>query len=193
LPLDELKSLYESHNRDSLYFNEETAFCATLSAGGTIETCRAVLDGKVKNAIAIVRPPGHHAEPEKSMGFCIFNNVAVAVKSIQAEYASIKRVLILDWYYIFLEQQISNRSAGMYTMAMELSVLSRRIRTSYTCLYIAMTRAIFILEGRMVATQAVEAARALAGKGAPALLAISLTQLYKICQYSLERRGLRRL
>ncbi|KAI5819059.1 histone deacetylase Clr3 [Pyronema omphalodes] len=84
---------------DSVYFNAESFFCSRLSCGGAIETCDAVLSGEVKNAIAVIRPPGHHAEPDKAMGFCLFNNVCVATKVMQAKYPEkCKRVLILDWF-----------------------------------------------------------------------------------------------
>lgn len=75
-----------------------TTRAALLSCGGVIEACMAVAspESPIKKAIAIVRPPGHHAEPEEHMGFCFFNNVAVAARSIQ-ETTAIKRVLILDW------------------------------------------------------------------------------------------------
>jgi len=83
----------------SLYFNNESYMCALLSCGGAIETCSAVMDRVVKNAIAVIRPPGHHAEPCRAMGFCLFNNVAVATKIMQRRYGDgCKRILILDWY-----------------------------------------------------------------------------------------------
>ncbi|BFZ55609.1 Histone deacetylase hda1 [Savitreella phatthalungensis] len=82
---------------DSVYFNNESAYCARLAAGGTIETIKAVCEGRVKNAFAIVRPPGHHCEPDVASGFCLFNNVAVAVKTTMKNDPSIKKVLILDW------------------------------------------------------------------------------------------------
>lgn len=57
------------------------SFADALSAAGGVMTCaRSVLNGEAKNAFAIVRPPGHHAEPDRAMGFCIFNNVAVAAR-----------------------------------------------------------------------------------------------------------------
>lgn len=85
--------LYEHH---SLYINNHTALAARLSCGGVTNACRAVVAAKVRNAIAIVRPPGHHAEPDQSMGFCMFNNVAVAARVVQQEIG-VKRVMILDW------------------------------------------------------------------------------------------------
>lgn len=69
---------------------------ARLAVGGLLTCVDAVMDGKVKNAFAFVRPPGHHAEKARAMGFCIFNNVAIA-----AEYAirqkNCRRVLIMDY------------------------------------------------------------------------------------------------
>lgn len=82
---------------DSVYFNNESAYCARLACGGAIETCAAVVEGKVKNAIAVIRPPGHHAEPDMASGFCLFNNVAVATRVTMRNNPEIKRVLILDW------------------------------------------------------------------------------------------------
>ncbi len=83
---------------DSIYLNGVTFHCAKLSAGGAIETCRAVTSGTVKNAIAIIRPPGHHAESSRPMGFCIFDNVSIAAKICQQDFPAIcQKVLILDW------------------------------------------------------------------------------------------------
>ncbi|KAJ5104326.1 histone deacetylase Hda1 [Penicillium alfredii] len=84
------------HNRDSIYFNKLTFASSLLSAGGAIETCKAVAQRKVKNAIAVVRPPGHHAEYNKTMGFCLFNNVSVAARVCQKE-PNCRKIMILDW------------------------------------------------------------------------------------------------
>ncbi len=69
---------------------------AALAAGGTIAAVDAVLDGQVDNAYALVRPPGHHALPDLGMGFCIFANVAVAVRHAQAA-RGLGRVAVVDW------------------------------------------------------------------------------------------------
>lgn len=95
LGLKELQAL--SRDGDSVYFNAESFFCSRLSCGGAIETCDAVMAGTVKNAIAVIRPPGHHAEPHKAMGFCLFNNVCVAAKAMRRKYPACTKVLILDW------------------------------------------------------------------------------------------------
>jgi acetoin utilization deacetylase AcuC-like enzyme len=68
---------------------------ALEAAGATIECARAVLAGATPSAFAIVRPPGHHAEPDRPMGFCLFNNLAVAVRDALAHGTS--RVLIVDF------------------------------------------------------------------------------------------------
>ncbi|OJJ43996.1 hypothetical protein ASPZODRAFT_18771 [Penicilliopsis zonata CBS 506.65] len=84
--------------RDSIYFNKLTFTASLLSVGGAIETCLAVATRKVKNAIAVIRPPGHHAEHDQAMGFCLFNNVSVAARVCQRQLGeSCRKILILDW------------------------------------------------------------------------------------------------
>lgn len=68
---------------------------ALLAAGGAIQCVRAVLNGDTDNAFAIVRPPGHHAEPHRAMGFCIFNNIAVAAQEALA--SGVERVMVVDY------------------------------------------------------------------------------------------------
>jgi len=80
----------------SLYVCRETPIAARFSCGGVLEAGRAIARGEVKKAFAIVRPPGHHAEPPGPMGFCFFNNVAVTAKVLQ-KTTQFKRILILDW------------------------------------------------------------------------------------------------
>ena len=69
---------------------------ALYASGALLTAIDLVMDKKADNAFCLVRPPGHHATPTKAMGFCLFNNVAIAAKYIQSEY-SLDRIAIIDW------------------------------------------------------------------------------------------------
>jgi acetoin utilization deacetylase AcuC-like enzyme len=69
---------------------------ACLAAGGAIRAVDAVLDGEAETAFALVRPPGHHAPPDRPMGFCLFNNIAIAARHALTR-PGIERVLIVDF------------------------------------------------------------------------------------------------
>jgi acetoin utilization deacetylase AcuC-like enzyme len=69
---------------------------ALLAAGAVADLVRLVLNGRATNAMALVRPPGHHATNTRGMGFCLFNNVAVGAQAALDEYG-LQRVLIADW------------------------------------------------------------------------------------------------
>jgi acetoin utilization deacetylase AcuC-like enzyme len=68
---------------------------ALAAAGACVSAVDAVLAGKQTNALCLVRPPGHHATPTRSMGFCLFNNVALAAR--HALDRGLNRVLVIDW------------------------------------------------------------------------------------------------
>jgi acetoin utilization deacetylase AcuC-like enzyme len=67
-----------------------------LAAGATLAAVDEVLAGSASNAFCVVRPPGHHATPDKGMGFCIFNNIAIAARYAQKKH-DIGKILIVDW------------------------------------------------------------------------------------------------
>jgi acetoin utilization deacetylase AcuC-like enzyme len=66
------------------------------SAGCGVDAVDLVLTGRARNALALCRPPGHHATADRSMGFCLFNNIAIATRHAQAVHG-VERVLIVDW------------------------------------------------------------------------------------------------
>ncbi len=69
---------------------------ARLAVGGTLQAAHEVCTGRLANALALVRPPGHHAEAARAMGFCLFNNVAVCAQFARQALGT-RRVLIVDW------------------------------------------------------------------------------------------------
>jgi len=69
---------------------------ALLSAGGLLELIKTVMEGNLDNGFALVRPPGHHAERDRAMGFCLFNNVAIGAQYALQNF-SLQRILIVDW------------------------------------------------------------------------------------------------
>ena len=70
---------------------------AKHAAGAPCQAIDLIMKGEVRNAFVPVRPPGHHATAERAMGFCLFNNVAVAARYAQQHYPEIERVAIIDW------------------------------------------------------------------------------------------------
>ncbi len=68
---------------------------ARAAAGGCVALVEAIADGRLANGIALVRPPGHHAERDRAMGFCLYNNAVVAAAALRAR--GLSRVAIVDW------------------------------------------------------------------------------------------------
>ena len=82
---------------DSDTYMQPGSYDAALDAvGGCVNLVEAVLAGRVRNGMALVRPPGHHAGPQQAEGFCLFNNIAVAARVAQREW-QLDRILIVDF------------------------------------------------------------------------------------------------
>uniref|UniRef100_A0A914NRA8 histone deacetylase n=1 Tax=Meloidogyne incognita TaxID=6306 RepID=A0A914NRA8_MELIC len=87
---------------DTNFNDASTQTAAKMAVGALIELCCQVMEGKLKNGFACIRPPGHHAEKEQAMGFCFFNNVAIAARYLQQRFSngpslSPPRIAIVDW------------------------------------------------------------------------------------------------
>ncbi|NWU43552.1 HDA10 deacetylase, partial [Hylia prasina] len=91
---EELKRV--SENYDAFFFHPSTYRCARLAVGATLQLVDAVMSGKVRNGMALVRPPGHHSQRNAANGFCLFNNVAIAAEYAKLKYG-LQRILIVDW------------------------------------------------------------------------------------------------
>jgi acetoin utilization deacetylase AcuC-like enzyme len=78
------------------YVGPHSYAAALRAAGGLLQAVQAVLQGEANNAFALVRPPGHHAVASRAMGFCLFNNVAIATRYALREFG-LERVLIVDF------------------------------------------------------------------------------------------------
>ena len=76
--------------------SEKSYEVAQEAVGGVLQAVDAVVEGRAANVFCVVRPPGHHATPDRGMGFCIFNNIAIAARYAQQRH-NLDRVLIADW------------------------------------------------------------------------------------------------
>jgi acetoin utilization deacetylase AcuC-like enzyme len=91
-----------SATREGFAFDADTPTCArshdtaVLAAGGVVTLVDAIMAGDVNNGFAFVRPPGHHAEPDRAMGFCLFNNVAIGARVLRERHG-VSRVAIVDF------------------------------------------------------------------------------------------------
>ncbi|XP_077580078.1 histone deacetylase 7 [Stigmatopora nigra] len=83
-------------DNDTIWNESHTSTASRMAAGSVVELAVRVAKGELKNGFAVVRPPGHHADPSNPMGFCYFNSVAVAAKQLQQKL-SVSKILIVDW------------------------------------------------------------------------------------------------
>ncbi len=97
-----LEMIAKTEGKPYVSLDPDTSTCsksyrtALLAAGGLCEAIKKVVQGEIDNAFALVRPPGHHAEKNRAMGFCIFNNIAIGARYAQKKLG-IEKVLIVDW------------------------------------------------------------------------------------------------
>ncbi len=84
------------HMDPDTYVSPRSYEAAVMAAGGLIQAVNQVMQGELRNGFALIRPPGHHATATRAMGFCLFNNIAVAARSA-LEHEGVERVLIVDF------------------------------------------------------------------------------------------------
>uniref|UniRef100_A0A3Q2XUN6 Histone deacetylase 10 n=1 Tax=Hippocampus comes TaxID=109280 RepID=A0A3Q2XUN6_HIPCM len=94
MSLDDLREFTLQYG--AVYFHPNSYHCATLAVGAALQLVDGVMTGRVRNGMALVRPPGHHSMRRAASGFCVFNNVAIAAKYAQQKYG-VQRVLVVDW------------------------------------------------------------------------------------------------
>uniref|UniRef100_A0A671KZ44 Histone deacetylase n=1 Tax=Sinocyclocheilus anshuiensis TaxID=1608454 RepID=A0A671KZ44_9TELE len=88
--------VFRQVDNDTIWNEMHTSTASRLAAGSVTELAFRVAKGELKNGFAVVRPPGHHADPSNPMGFCFFNSVAIAAKQLQQKLSASK-ILIVDW------------------------------------------------------------------------------------------------
>ncbi|KPK30087.1 MAG: histone deacetylase [Nitrospira bacterium SG8_3] len=99
---DYVERLASTEGKEYTYLDPDTQTsqgsyeAALLAAGGLCEATSMVHSGELDNAFALVRPPGHHAERAQAMGFCLFNNAAIAARYAQ-EHLKLDRIIVVDW------------------------------------------------------------------------------------------------
>ena len=94
--LDEAEDLGGGWLDPDTYLVPGSMTAARLAAGATVQAARAIATGEASIAFAVVRPPGHHAAAARGTGFCLLNNIAVAVAALRAD-GSATRIAIVDW------------------------------------------------------------------------------------------------
>ena len=90
------------------YVSPRSFEAALMAAGGVVQAVESMLDGEIANGFALVRPPGHHAKAGRAMGFCLFNNVAIAARAALAR-EDVERVFIADF-----DVHHGNGTAGIF-------------------------------------------------------------------------------
>lgn len=90
----ELRVLAETY--DSVYLHPNSYSCACLATGSVLRLVDALMGAEIRNGMAVIRPPGHHAQHNLMDGYCMFNHLAVAARYAQKKHR-IQRVLIVDW------------------------------------------------------------------------------------------------
>lgn len=97
-----IQSIKSTSGKDRVHLDPDTSTsarsweAACLAAGGVLKALDLIMEGQIRNGFALVRPPGHHAESSRAMGFCLFNNIAIGAAHLANKHG-LERVLVVDW------------------------------------------------------------------------------------------------
>jgi len=97
-----IQSIKSTSGKDRVHLDPDTSTsarsweAACLAAGGVLKAVDLIMGGSIQNGFALVRPPGHHAEASRAMGFCLFNNIAIGAAYLAKKHG-LKRILVVDW------------------------------------------------------------------------------------------------
>ena len=97
-----INSIRETAGKESVILDPDTSTSARsnevalLAAGGVLNAIDLIMEKRIQNVFALIRPPGHHAESSHAMGFCLFNNIAIGAEYLLKKHR-LQRVLIIDW------------------------------------------------------------------------------------------------
>eukprot|EP00736_Rhodelphis_marinus_P010463 Rmarinus@m.24344 len=94
--LSTVQDIQRMYSFGSVFMNEHSVSSAKLAVGGSVDLAKGIMNGSFRNGVAIVRPPGHHAERSGAMGFCIYNTAAI-VAHVASRRLGAARVVVLDW------------------------------------------------------------------------------------------------
>ncbi len=100
--LSYIQSIKSTSGKDRIHLDPDTSTsarsweAACLAAGGVLKAVDLIMGGNIQNGFALVRPPGHHAEASRAMGFCLFNNIAIGAAYLAKKHG-LKRILVVDW------------------------------------------------------------------------------------------------
>ncbi len=114
---------------DTTWNEHHTAAAARIAAGCVIDLAFKTAKNDIKNGFAVVRPPGHHAEPGLAMGFCFFNSIAITARLLRLKLPEVRRVLIVDWVSLSLYNRVF-ASPQMYVF---LTSVSKVVNTLQKC------------------------------------------------------------
>ena len=117
-----------STNYDSVYFHPSSNKAGRYATGSSIELMDSIMNGRIQNGFAIIRPPGHHAMHDEPNGYCYFNHAAVVARVAMEKY-KLERILIVDWDGKILPIDIKAYTSFTIKIKLKLLILALKCIT----------------------------------------------------------------